>query len=486
MMDVPELTQMMDVPEMLGLRTPFMGTMVPRAEFPQDILDQLELLRPPQQLFYQGTDLSLLHSFPDGRPLVTCLWEPHGIPPPAVVPDPAATTRLFVLHFPFKFCGQSFVRYYSAEVGDKIWSHCQRVAATYGINIYQDGIYDVHPVHRLVEGRYRLDQEPTPLILTPPMDMHRRDYPDWIRQFIRDIYELVLDRSLQSPCTQCLNLSFGFLEENAYLPRGPFKATAIVRPANANGRLWADDFSFLEFRQLANGSMAATVLPSFRWMLNRHSNARPMYPMSILDVADDRDVESTLVYTSSDAESLVSVPDSGGSEPDSDSLDISALAGLAARAEMSAVRWTTLAVVTRDHPGQAGLGSRSEWDAQSAFDISALAAPGAPWIRDAQSEPGSEVNLFRSTVPSHSRIDVPSSFQGLSDAAAAAPLLDGVGVAQALEIYKIDVLPCIDLRECIVRPWVELEIVAPTPVPPTEADPAHQLHSSHSCPLRHA
>ena len=73
MMDVPELTQMMDVPEMLGLRTPFMGTMVPRAEFPQDILDQLELLRPPQQLFYQGTDLSLLHSFPDGRPLVTCL-----------------------------------------------------------------------------------------------------------------------------------------------------------------------------------------------------------------------------------------------------------------------------------------------------------------------------------------------------------------------------------------------------------------------------
>ena len=57
MMDVPELTQMMDVPEMLGLRTPFMGTMVPRAEFPQDILDRLELLRPPPHLFFQGTDL---------------------------------------------------------------------------------------------------------------------------------------------------------------------------------------------------------------------------------------------------------------------------------------------------------------------------------------------------------------------------------------------------------------------------------------------
>ena len=59
--------------------------------------------------------------------------------------------------------------------------------------------------------------------------------------------------------------------------------------------------------------------------------------MSILDAAEDRDCESTLVYTtrSSYAESLVSVPDSEESEPDSDSVDISALAGLAARAEMS-------------------------------------------------------------------------------------------------------------------------------------------------------
>ena len=81
--------------------------------------------------------------------------------------------------------------------------------------------------------------------------------------------------------------------------------------------------------------------------------------MSILDAAGDRDYESTLVYTSSDAESIVSVPDSEESEPDSASVNISALAGLAASAEMSQVRWTTLnisAVVTRDHPGQAGLG----------------------------------------------------------------------------------------------------------------------------------
>ena len=89
----------------------------------------------------------------------------------------------------------------------------------------------------------------------------------------------------------------------------------IVRPANDYGRLWADDFSCLEFEQLANGSMSATITPSFRWILNRHSNARPMYPMSVLDAADDRDYESTLVFTDSDAKSPVSVPDS---DPDSD------------------------------------------------------------------------------------------------------------------------------------------------------------------------
>ncbi len=63
---------------------------------------------------------------------------------------------------------QSFVRCYSTEFGDKMLSHCQRVAAIYGIDVYQDGIYDVHPVHSSVEGRYRLDKEPAPLIWTPP------------------------------------------------------------------------------------------------------------------------------------------------------------------------------------------------------------------------------------------------------------------------------------------------------------------------------
>ena len=193
------------------------GTMLsfPHAEFPQDFLDQLEYLRPPSQLFFQGTD----HSFLVGRTMTTCIWVPHGVP--VIFPDPASTTQWFVLEFPFKFCGQSFVRYYSAEVADKIWSLCQRVAATYGINIYQDEIYDVHPVHRAVEGRYRLDQPPTPLILSHPLDMQRRDYPNWIEQFVRDTYELLLDRSLQSstPRTVCLRLTFGFPRRPADLSK---------------------------------------------------------------------------------------------------------------------------------------------------------------------------------------------------------------------------------------------------------------------------
>ena len=61
--------------------------------------------------------------------------------------------------------------------------------------------------------------------------------------------------------------------------------------------------------------MSATITPSFRWILNRHSNARPMYPMRILIAADDRDYESTLAFRDSDAKSPVSVPDS---DPDSD------------------------------------------------------------------------------------------------------------------------------------------------------------------------
>ena len=259
---------------------------------------------------------------------------------------------------------------------------------------------------------------------------------------MRDIYQLLLDGSFRSRGTECHSLAFGFLEENALAPEA-FKATAIVRPVADSGQLWADDFAVGTFRQLPNQKFAVTIQPSFRWMVNRHSNARPVRPVSMLDRLRDADEVATLICSDSYCGSVPdshpgSVPESEAEwEPESEVAewepesevnleqiwnDISAEVHRTSR-EMSEVRWTTLNIsadVSSDHPG---LGSRSEWDAQSTFDISAFAIPGAHRIRstaedverdqtvqaepdaDAQSEPGSEVNLSTITVLSHSRID---------------------------------------------------------------------------------
>ena len=100
---------------------------------------------------------------------------------------------------------------------------------------------------------------------------------------------------------------------------GAFEATAIVRPVTDSGQLWADDFALAKFRQLPNGNMAVTIQPSFRWMVNRHSNARPVRPVSILDRLLDADLEcevETLVCSDS---YCGSVPDSQpGSVPESE------------------------------------------------------------------------------------------------------------------------------------------------------------------------
>ena len=85
---------------------------------------------------------------------------------------------------------------------------------------------------------------------------------------MRDIGKLLLDDSLRSMGTYCRHLPFTFIEENA-LATGPFKATVIVLPVNAqSGRLWADDFALAECTQLPNGNMPVTIKPSIRWMLN--------------------------------------------------------------------------------------------------------------------------------------------------------------------------------------------------------------------------
>ena len=420
----------MEVPENM-CRLTVLGEFPLRAEYSRQVLNELEHFMPADLLF-KDTDHSLIAC--TGRTLSMCTWHAHNIGPPDIIPGPASTTEVFALYFPCVLFEKPFVRYYSVEVADMIWSYCQNVAVAYGINVSEDDVHAfLHPIHRLVEGRYYLNKKPTPLILTPPRDLLRREYPGWIEQFMRDIYQLLLDGSFRSMGTECHSLAFGFLEENALAPEA-FKATAIVRPVADSGQLWADDFAVGTFRQLPNQKFAVTIQPSFRWMVNRHSNARPVRPVSMLDRLRDADEVATLICSDSYCGSVPdsqpgSVPASEAEwEPESEVAewepesevnleqiwnDISAEVHRTSR-EMSEVRWTTRIIssdVPRDHPG---LGSWSESPGV------ALAAPGAPQIRrtaenvervpaepeaDAQSEPGSEVNLSTITVLSHSRID---------------------------------------------------------------------------------
>jgi hypothetical protein len=140
-----------------------------------------------------------------------------------------------------------------------------------------------------------------------------------------------LDGQLSPKGTNCLPLAFGFVEENA-LGTGRFKAMGFAWPLHPDGgRRYPDDFLQITFIQLPNGKIAATAQPSLRWVLNRHSNARPMHPVFLLDADVEYDLDSdadsvpdsqsteisTLVVTDSDA---FSVPDSQpDSVPESDS-----------------------------------------------------------------------------------------------------------------------------------------------------------------------
>jgi hypothetical protein len=166
----------MAVPESM-VRMTFSST-VPKylIEFSQDELDELAS---------KETDHSLLA----GRTLQMCVWDAQNIEPPVVDPNPASRTELVelvALHFPYTLSGKTFVRYYSAEVAERIWSHFQNVAALFGINVSaEDAQNSMHPVHRFVECRYNLGKKPTLLILRPPWCLHRREYPGWLQQFMR-------------------------------------------------------------------------------------------------------------------------------------------------------------------------------------------------------------------------------------------------------------------------------------------------------------
>ena len=246
---------------------------------PQHLLQDIQTSQPPPSVFcFDATDAILA-----GRTLKTTVWtrtlwsvhnEQH-----ETNRAPLSGSTLFALNFPFKICDQPIVRYYSSVVGAKIWFHCQTVAQKYGIETHSYGDLDVHPLHRSVECCFACNKKSEPLFLTIPEELNnRQQYLVWMKQFLRESYELLLDESLKSLSTTCWNLEFAYLDDNTSAA-GTFKATAIVRPITNWGRTFKDDFAMIEITELPRKTsfkkMAVVIRPTYRWMVNRHTNARP-------------------------------------------------------------------------------------------------------------------------------------------------------------------------------------------------------------------
>jgi hypothetical protein len=248
----------------------------PIAQFPPALVQELYLSRSTplrKEYRFRETDGSLLA----GRIMRMSVWNAHGQPPIEMAPLPGST--LFALGFPFRICGHSLIRYYSLDAGQRIWNYCELVAENYGIHIDQDcqlkGMDAVHPILTLVECRFPPKKKPTPMILTIPDSLSRQEYLVWIEQFMRKIYELLLDFSFKPLGPACSNLTFGFLEHNES-EAGTFRAKAIVRPIAPHGQTFPDDFAVAEFTALPGPGMkmAVVIQATSRWMLNRHTNAR--------------------------------------------------------------------------------------------------------------------------------------------------------------------------------------------------------------------
>ena len=248
------------------------------AQIPSHVLPFIDILRPsPSEFSFAKTDAILA-----GRTLRMNIWEVHNDEQQEAAHAPRPGSNLFVVEFPFKICDQQIVRYYSQAVSQKIQDFCHSVAQKYGVDIHCYGEnLDMHPIHRLVECCFPCNQKPGHLILTIPESLSRHEYLVWTELFMREIYELLLDESYKSYGTTCWNLSYGILEHNASAT-GLFKAQALIRPITPYGRTFPDDFSVAEFRELPQMNekhpkkMAVVVRASYRWMANRHTNARPL------------------------------------------------------------------------------------------------------------------------------------------------------------------------------------------------------------------
>jgi hypothetical protein len=157
-------------------------------------------------------------------------------------------------------------------------AHCQQTIEKYKIidaDHEASTRSEVHLILAFVECSYLPCETPTPLILAIPENLSRQQYLAWIEQFMRDIYELLLNVSFKPLGPACLDYTFGFLEDNASAT-GKFRAKAIVRPVSPHGQTFPDDFAVASFAALPRKRMRVVIQASNRWMLNRHTNARPV------------------------------------------------------------------------------------------------------------------------------------------------------------------------------------------------------------------
>ena len=282
-----------------------------RAEFSADVLKELHQMLPyPADFYMTETDHSLLA----GRTVPMRIWNVQGVrveQPGETTGNSGSSTTLFALEFPCTILNVPLVRYYSELVGNNIGQYCHALAQKYRIDIHRvrgdrNGINDVHPIHRLVECWCLFYKKPTPVILPIPGRLHRQEYLVWIEEFLRDIYKLLLDASFKPLGTACLDLTFGILEENSSATER-FRAKAIVRPVTPFGRHYPNDFALVEITELPNKNMAVSIMASWWWMLNRHTNGRPELVDNMsgiagprMDSESDRDedaLEDTLSYS---------------------------------------------------------------------------------------------------------------------------------------------------------------------------------------------
>ncbi len=244
------------------------------SQIPQHLLQDIQTSQPPPSVFcFDATDAIFA-----GRTLRTTVWSVHN-EHHETNSAPLSGSTLFALNFPFKICDQPIVRYYSSAVGAKIWFYCQTVAHKYGIETHGYGDLDVHPLHRSVKCCFACNKKPEPLFLTIPEELNnRQQYLVWVHRFLRESYELLLDESLKSLSTTCWNLEFAYLDDDTSTAK-TFKATAIVRPITNYGRTFKDDFAMIEITELPRKAsfkkMAVVIRPTYRWIVNRHTNARP-------------------------------------------------------------------------------------------------------------------------------------------------------------------------------------------------------------------